>query len=281
MQLTYSQDPSAAYPGTPADDGFKDDVRFVVEETNGIEPGLVVMRGTGGAKTARLPPAVAADVDAIATTTATAASPQTLDDSGELDGTIGLGLISPPSKISLIMDSDTDWDATTATIVYRDENGVQQTESLAIPDGGNATVKTVGYASYVESLVIPAQTGTGGSFTVGIGGVDDRTLAGGDVLGVAVRQHKARLDNSASDAELHEDESVMPVRRKGRIWVTVENAFAAGDRPLVRVVATGSEDLGAIRVDDDDSNDCIPWSGARLMSSGSAGELGLLEVNVL
>lgn len=280
MQLNYTQDPAVGFPGQPADDGFKDDGRAVVEETNGIEPGLVVMRGTGGAKTARLPPAVAADVDAIIATFATSGAEQVLDTAGELDGVIGLGQISPPSRIDFALNSSADWDATTMVVVYKDENGVERTENLSIPDGGNTTLTTTGFAKYVKSVTVPAQSGAGGSMTAGVGAAANRTLDGGDVLGVSVRRHKARLDFSAVDAELHEDESVMGVRRKGRILVTVENAFEAGDHPLVRVVADGAEKRGAIRVGDSDSGDCIPWTKARLMSTGGAGEVGVLEVNL-
>lgn len=280
-QLSYSQNPAKAYPGMPADNGFKDDVSCVVEETNGIEPGLVVMRGTGGDKTVRLPPAATADVDAIAATIGSTAGEQVLDTGGELDGVIGLGLISPPSRIDLILDSHVDWDATSATLVYEDENGVEQTETLSIPNGGNATVSSVGYASRVVSLTIPAQSGTGGTATLGIQGAAGRSLGGGDVMGVSLRTHKTRADLSAADNELYEDEDVLPVRRQGRIFVTVENAFAAGDRPLVRLVAAGAEKLGAIRVGDNDGGDCAPWPNARLLTSGSAGAIGVLEIKQL
>jgi len=276
MQTTYSQDPTAAYPGMPADTGFKDDISCVVEETNGIEPGLVVMRGTGGDKTARLPPAVAADADSLKTNIGTTAGVQTFT-GADFEGAIGTGLISPPAKIDFILDSHTDWDATTATLIYEDENGVQQTESLSIPDGGNTTLTSTGYASRVVSLSIPAQTSTGGTATLGTSA--SVSLDGGDVLGVSVRTHKARQDFSSSDAENYEDEAAMPVRRKGRIYVEVENAFAAGDYPLVRVVAAGAEKLGAIRVGDTDGGDCVVWTKARLLTSGSAGALGLLEIN--
>lgn len=276
MQTTYTQDPALSYPGTPADTGFKDDVSTVVEELLGIEPGLVVVRGTGGDITARKIPDASADLDAIKTNGVTAASQQVINP-GDCDGVDGAGPYVLPARLAMVLDSDADWNATSASLVYEDENGVQQTEALAIPDGGNATLTSVGYARRFVSLTIPAQAGAGGSYT--LGRAAEVTLDGGDVLGVSIRTHKARQDGAIENAENYEDEDQMPVRRKGRIFVTVENAFEAGDRPLVRCIASGAEQLGAIRVGDNDSGDCFPWSGARLLTSGSAGAIGVLEVN--
>lgn len=276
MQTTYSQDPSVAYPGQPADNGFKDDISTIVEETDGIAPGLVVFRGTGGDRTARLPTSPAADVDAIIATIGSTAGEQVLD-GAELDGDIGAGIISPAAKIDLILDSHTDWDATSATLAYEDEDGVYRTETLSIPDGGNTTVTSTGYARRVISLTIPAQTGTGGSATLGVSAT--RIIGGADVLGVSVRTHKTRTTFAATDSEVYDDEATMPVRRKGRIFVEVENAFVAGSGVLVRCIAAGAERLGAVRVDGTDGGDCVAWKHARLLTSGSAGEVGELEVN--
>lgn len=55
MQTTYSAEPDIGFPGQPADTGFKDDISRMVEETDGIEPGLVVLRGTDPDTQARLP----------------------------------------------------------------------------------------------------------------------------------------------------------------------------------------------------------------------------------
>lgn len=277
MQTTYTSEPAVAFPGMPADSGFKDDISTIVEETGGIEPGLVVVRGTGGDNTARLPPATAADLDSIKTNIASTAGVQNFT-VADFNGAIGDDRIYPPAKISLVLSSHADWNATNATIVYEDQDGVRQTETLAIPDNGNATVTTTGYASRVISLSIPAQAGAGGTATLGTSA--SVTIGGADVLGVSIRTHHARRDSGVADTEVYEDETTMPVRRKGRVWVTVENAFEAGDRVFVRTVAGVGEQLGALRTDTD-AGDAVPWTGGRLMSSGSAGDLGILEVNVL
>jgi hypothetical protein len=282
MQTSYTQDPAVAYAGMPADDGFKDDLSTVVADTAGIDPGLVVVRGLEGDKTSRLIPAVAADVDGIiATPVAASAGAPVVVAAGdpEVDGALGAGPYILPKKITVALNSHANWDASTGSITYEDQDGVQQTEALAIPDAGNVTLTTTGFARRFVSITIPIQAGTAATFTMGVSAA--ASVGGGDVLGVSVRTHKARSDFSASDAQKYLDEEVMPVRRKGRVWVTVENAFEAGDMPLVRGIAAGAEKLGAIRVGDTDSGDCFPWTRARLLTSGSAGALGLLEINVL
>ncbi len=276
-QTTYSSTPAVAYPGMAADSGVNDNLSAVVEESGGIKPGLLVVRGVGGDRTARLPPAVVADADSIKTNIGSTAGVQSFTTS-DFNGVIGAGLISPPAKIDLVLSSHADWDATNATLVYEDEHGVRQTETLAIPNGGNATVTSSGYASRVISLSIPAQSSTGGTATLGTSAT--RTLGGGDVLGVSLHSQKGLVTPGQTDNEKYEDDDVMPYTRNGRIYVTVENAFAAGDRPLVRCIATGAEQLGAFRVGDSDSGDCFPVPGLRLMNSGAAGALGVLEVDL-
>lgn len=280
MQTTFTQTPDLAYPGMPADIGIEDDVSAVVEETGGIEPGLVVVRGLGGDRTARLPPTVSADDDAIILAHATVAGALVLgDDPAELTGVIGAGRIYPPARLDLTLSSHANFDLSTWPLILEDENGVRITENFAVPDGGNTILRTVAYVSRVIQLTQPTQSGTGGSFKLGVSA--DRSLGGGDVLGVSMRTQKARNDFAVTGVDKYEDETIMPVRRQGRVYVQCENAFTAGQRPLVRCIAAGAEKLGALRVGDSDSGDCFPWPGARLVSSGGAGDLGILEVKQL
>jgi hypothetical protein len=281
-QTVFTANPPVAYPGMPADSGFTDDISAIVDEADGIEPGLVVFRG--GTRLERpplaiLPPeaAAAADVDAIKTNIGSTAGVQSFT-TADFNGAVGAGRISPPAKIDLVLSSHADWDATNATLVYEDEHGVRQTETLAIPNGGNATVSSTGYASKVISLSIPAQSGTGGTATLGTSA--SKSFSGGDILGIAVRTHHTRLDLSSSGNEVYEDATSIPVRRRGRIWVEVENAFEAGDRPLVRLTATGAEKQGAIRVGDTDSGDAVYLPSAVMTTGGGAGDLGILEINL-
>lgn len=276
-QTTYTEAPERAYPGGLADDGAHDIDTAIVDEADGIAPGLVVLRTSNGDRAAGFPASIGADADAIKTNIASAAAPQALDTS-DFNGAIGAGRIFPPALIDLALSNHTDWDATSATLEGLDENGLPVSETLSIPNGGNATVTSTKYYSRVTGLTIPAQTGTGGTAQLGVSA--SRTLDGGDVLGVSVRTHKALASQSPDDNEVYEDEDPMPVLKQGRINVVVENAFRAGDQVLVRLVATGDERLGSVRVHDTDSGDCVPWRRARLLNSGGAGELGRLDVRV-
>ena len=107
-----------------------------------------------------------ADVDAIIATIASSLSIQTLT-GATLDGAIGDDVMTAPRFITLILDSHADWDLTTAVLTGIDGNGVVITENLAIPNGGATTVTSTKKYLRVTSLVIPAQSGTGGTATVG------------------------------------------------------------------------------------------------------------------
>jgi len=108
------------------------------------------------------------DVDAIlATGGASTAGIQTLTTTS-LNGVLGQTTLSPPRAISLTFDSHADWDATNATITGTNAAGAAQTETLAIPNGGAATVNGTKLFKTVTSIGIPAQTGTGGTFTAGV-----------------------------------------------------------------------------------------------------------------
>lgn len=162
-QTTISAEPAIGFPGQPADSGFKHDISTLVDEANGIAPGLLVIRGTD------------VDVDA------------------------------------------------------------------ALPA-----------AAFTDA----------------------------DVLGVSIRTHKARSDGALVDNEVYEDDTPMPVRRRGRVYVTVEDAFVAGQQAYARHTAgAGGSDPGAFRTDDDTATASVV-NGARFMSSGGAGEIGVLEVNL-
>jgi len=162
MQSTYTQDPAVAFPGQPADTGFKDDISTVVEEATGIAPGLGVVRGTA-------------------------------------DG------------------------------------------QAALPA-----------ADFEDSAF----------------------------LGVSVRTHKARADGAVADNENYEDKASMPVRRRGRIWVVVEDAFTAGAAVFVRHTAGGAGEVPGNFRTDDDTAAASDITGARFVTSGDAGALGLIELNL-
>lgn len=72
--------------------------------------------------------------------------------------------------------------------------------------------------------------------------------------------------------------ATLSILRKGRVWVTIEDAFDVGDPIYIRKTSGGAaEVLGAVRTDSD-SGDAVLVPGV-ILSSGDAGDLGLIEIN--
>ena len=72
---------------------------------------------------------------------------------------------------------------------------------------------------------------------------------------------------------------VLNVLRKGRVWVTAEQAVAPGDRLFIRAVATGDEVEGALGMEAD-GTDMIDSTGQGVwLSTAAAGALAVLEVD--
>lgn len=267
-QTSVTFSPPRAVAGMLADSGPVDIISARVDADAGIAPGLVVCRTSGGDKAAGFPSSIALDADAILVAFATALAIQTIDT--EADGVIGLGRITPARKITVARSSNANQDAVTAVLSYMSA-GVLLTQNLAFADAGNDSFTSTFDADRFVSLVIPAQSGTGGTTTIGVAAATELTAS--DVLGVSVVDSSKTLETvlSQDNNEVYEDQTVMPTLRKGRIFVVCETAFRAGDVPYVRLVATGDEKLGAVRAGNSDSGDCLPWRDARFVSSGAAG----------
>jgi hypothetical protein len=109
-----------------------------------------------------------ADVDAIKTSIASAASIQTYSGVA-LNGVIGGGVISPPRNITITTTSHADIDAVACVVTGEDIYGNVISDIVTLTNGGGATdVGDVPFAK-VTSVVIPAQSGTGGALEIGFG----------------------------------------------------------------------------------------------------------------
>jgi len=111
-----------------------------------------------------------ADADAIVTAHDTSASLLTLDDETELNGVVGGSEMDPPRAVQATFSAHGDFDATTITVSGRDKAGNNVTDTIAVPNGGNATVEGALGTLFarITSVSVPAQSGTGGSFTIGL-----------------------------------------------------------------------------------------------------------------
>lgn len=112
----------------------------------------------------------AADPNGIKTSIASSDAIQTYTGAA-LNGVVGAGTMSPPRNITITTTTHADIDAVDVVITGLDINGDTQTDTITLTDGGNATdVGTMAFAS-VSSIVVPAQSGTGGALEFGFGDV--------------------------------------------------------------------------------------------------------------
>lgn len=235
-----------------------------------ITPGLLLAFSGSGGKLAEVIPAPdAADVDAIiASGFASSASTQVFS-GASLNGTaIGQGEMFPPRNVTITCSNHADWDATDMTVVgllY----GQIVVDKISISNGGNGTFGTKAHFSRVLSFTQPAQSGTGGTATVGFGS-DVGPISLARVPGVAVR----RGFRESSDAFAANEE--LAATRSQKVYVLVEDAVTAGAQAHVRLTATGDEVRGGFRGSPDGTlgaPDCVPLLGATFAESASSGAL--------
>lgn len=239
-----------------------------------MTPGLVAFKGraastSGGQGQGGHMTAPAASATAlIASGGASSGSQQTIA-AADMNGALANTELFPPRNVTLTLSSHANWDATTAVVTGTDENGATVTENLTIPDGGGQTVTGSQIFRTITSLLIPAQAGTAGTFTFGVGsvfGTVDHL-----VEGVVER------DTSRSAVAYAANESV-PVVRAGEVFVTSETAVKDGDPCYVRVRAPSGETIGAVRATPV-SGETVRLKNARFRSTNSAG-LSRLELNL-
>ena len=272
VQNAYAFAPAAGLPGQVA--RHKPGQYFAtLIAAMAMTPGLVAFNGraVGGAagEAGHMTAPAASATGILASGGASSASSQTISGTS-LNGTYGNGAeLLPPRNVTLVLSSSTDWDATTATITGTDENGAVVTDSLSIPNNGNATVVgTVAFRT-VTSVTIPAQTGTGGTFTVGIGsvfGAVDHLVEG------IVARDVTRSAVAFAAGEL------VPVMRNADLFVTSESAVKDGDPVFVRVRAPSGETIGAVRATPV-AGETVRIKNARFTSTNSAG-LSRVDLNL-
>lgn len=290
VQTSYSQSPEVALLGQFAEAMGPQVVRArvargLVKAGYGVFKSLGSLGGAGtrltdGGEVYHIPnPAPAADVDAIVTSFTTSTGVQTLNDSAEMAGVVGLSEMQPPRNITFVLSNHADWDATTAVLTGVNYLGQTVSENISIPNGGNATVTSTGLFKSVTSIVVPAQSGTGGTMTVGIAAITAPVI--GEFKGVAVRQPiKTTIatgglygypgQTSTLVTADYVDSEAVPCLETGAIWVYSEEAISDGDPVYVRVASgAGGSVLGAFR-NDADSASCVLVVGARFCRDSSA-----------
>ena len=97
--------------------------------------------------------------------------------------------------------------------------------------------------------------------------------------GLGIALYDSSKEPTGGD-HLYEAGDVFAVLRKGKVWVTAEDAAELGASPFVRHVAAGAEKLGAFRSDADGTDATQNTRVVFRTSTSGADELVLLEINL-
>lgn len=224
-------------------------------------------------------PGAGAAVAAIITAITSSTGIQTFN-GALLDGLVGGADMQPARFVTLVLSNHADWDLTSATLTGVDSNGLAVSETLSIPNAGNTTLTSANRYLSVTSLVIPAQSGTGGTATVGVSALPALTIA--DFVGPVIRKNiKTTISTGAlfglpgvvsgSSTADYSDGDIVPLLQTGGIWCFTEEALVDRDPVYVRVASgSGGSVLGAFR-NDADSATCVIVPDARVTKSCAAG----------
>lgn len=287
FQTSYSQDPAIGAAGRLVR-GFDPHLVISGKCTAAVPYGRgVVSLKSVGALTddpdgnVQLPPNVpAADVDAFIAGGFSTAGIQTYTADGtsllDFDGApIGKTRCTYGRPVQATFNSHADWDATTMEIWGLDVRGRLVYDTITIPDAGNATVVANQEVAFAQLLrvKIPAQSGTNGTFTLGVQGaaVPQQEV---DLFGVALL-----VDANTESTTGYAIAETGSFLRRGVIWVTVENAVSRGQQAHLRHTSDGGSNtsLGTWRGDWDAGRAaCVP--NARFITAASAAGLAQLEV---
>jgi len=270
-QTSYAANMTNARKGQIVDCGFND-VRSCVSDT-AMTFGLLAQKSTYDNTVEAVAALPSADVDAIAVgplTTTTAAQTFSLT---SLDGVFGDDPLTLAQRISFVLNSHGDWDATWFDIVGYGSLGQQISEKVPIPNSGNTTIYTLQAFKRVERIRLDAQTGTNGSFTVGT----DPTVCIIDpdsFPGVVCYDPVLEPYAAATEVPAYNQVSILS---RGRIWVAVEDAVVAGSPCYVRMVVSGGDLRGQFR--GTPAANFFPMPFARFVTTqATAGALAVLEI---
>ncbi len=100
-----------------------------------------------------------------------------------------------------------------------------------------------------------------------------------DFIGITMHSHAYAKPDELGDTGVKVD-CMLNVMARGRVYVQVEEAVTPASKPLVRIIASGSEVAGAFR-DTADASDCIDVSAyCRFKSSTSGAGVAILEFDM-
>jgi len=110
-------------------------------------------------------------------------------------------------------------------------------------------------------------------------GVDLPTDAGDLLVGIALRDYTV-AEGDATAENAYKINSAVAVLRRGQVYVEVDEAVTPDDNVFVRHTANGGLDkLGVFRQDADTAR-AVAVPEAKFLTSGSAGELVIVDMNL-
>ena len=154
-------------PAAPVDSGAAETYAaevdgFVATFTTDATPTVAeVCTGLAAAINARLGQVIDAIYESGVTTTGEQAI-------RTFDGVIGGAVMPVPRRLSVILSDHGVWDASQITIYGTDPDGTAINEIFAVPNNGDALVNGGKYFRTVTQISVSPQSGTGGSFAVGV-----------------------------------------------------------------------------------------------------------------
>lgn len=129
-------------------------------------------RGMVGLVTEEFTNLATADTDAFVLSFASAASIISLV-AADLDGVVGADEISPPRNVTITTSTHANIDAVAVVVTGKVRNKygklIAQTDTITTTDGGGVTDAGTKAFSIVETITIPAMSGTAGAIEIGFG----------------------------------------------------------------------------------------------------------------
>lgn len=200
---------------------------------------LVSAQGTNECEVIPAPPA--ADPDAIidaGDSVASAASIQRIVAAG-MTGAVGGGSLfgDYARNLTITLNSHADWDQSTGYVHGLDRDGNEMQEAWDLPNGGNLVVLLHSAFSQVDELLIPIQTGTNGTVTMGTGVEYGSPLL---AIGVAIADMGIEGPSPGVTAVGYPVDAMVSILTKGLIWVTTFDAVVDGQLAYVRYLVADS-----------------------------------------
>jgi hypothetical protein len=244
MQTSYTQNPDA---GRAGDLRGSDDHRLIergVQMDGAVQVGILSVLSDGKDPSSldsdqiKAMPALAVSANAVLAATASAAAAVAIDQNSA--PALQIARLSPARRVTATLSAHANWDATKMRVYGYDVEGRAIKEEMIIPDGGGVTLTTHQFFARVTKVELDAQSGTGGSFTMGY--TADEGIYSPEECGILLRPYTSEpLTNDSVD-----DKKGGDWLKKGRCLVAVEATVSKGDNVFVRTLLSGQNVRGQL-----------------------------------